>query len=198
MGGGGARPDAGPTPIDVAVTADTDDGSFCLLNGSMPQERLSDSMQGNFTEVGTDAEECKAVLRFVLPVPRGATIMDAKLTVNHVTGSNFNGEDMLVHVFNTPAFPPLNAGHMHTLAQHTDAGLVPETAVIKWAPKAATITSIDLSALVNPVVNRADWAPGQTVTFLLVPDGTTPVWWFGFEDSNAKLIHPPTLHLSYR
>ena len=73
-----------------------------------------------------------------------------------------------------------------------------ETAPIKWGPKNATITSLDLSTLVNQVVSRSDWAPGKVVTFALVTEQPTPTWWFGFEDSKAGLGHPPSLKLVYR
>jgi glucose/arabinose dehydrogenase len=119
---------------------------------------------------GRDANgPLQAGLAFYLPVPRGARILSASLAFT--AGQASAGSPQIeIRAFATGNVPRFQQGSMTPLSAWAPLG----AASVSWAPPALApgqlASTPDLAALVQEVVDRADWKADQA--FGLVLDGT--------------------------
>jgi hypothetical protein len=177
--GDAGAPDAGPVTRSFVIAADQDDAVWRSAGANLLEELLHFSQSehgsaGYTIEVGVDGEQCRAGLRFQLPIARGARIVSADLTLTRVgPESNVDAADsMRVFVYDADDVGPFDHAHAHAMPdEHVGGGL--------WARSVggyhvgasnARTTSGDLSALLQRVVDRLGWTRGSYVGFVLVPD----------------------------
>lgn len=132
--------------------------------------------------------------RFALNVPSGATILSAK--IEFVAGAQQDGAPQaIVRAFDVGDAPAFVAGSSTPLTQ-----LAPWTSeqisytFPTWLP-GATYATPDLAALVQTVVDRPDWLPGNHVG--LVFDGSPTVFPQWRSARNVASGQPPRLILTY-
>jgi hypothetical protein len=127
-----------------------------------------------------------AGLRFVnVTIPKNATITQAYI---QFTASKYN--------YATPALTIRgeNSGNSaaFTLVSGNISGRSKTTASVPWNPLPWTILNesgpaektADLTTLVQEIVNRSDWAPGNSMTFFISGTGTRTA--FSYENTPAK------------
>jgi hypothetical protein len=165
--------------LDLAITNDADDAVW--INGT--DERLSYSDGNRSIEVGADAEMGRVGLRFVVPIPRGATVDAATVTLTRIDGDALPTESMQLQVWEAASTPPFDGAHTHAPADHAPGGLW-KTAVTGFLAGAnkSKLESPDLKGLVQHVVDRTDWQAGGAIGLVISPDKMLSHW-AGFADS---------------
>jgi hypothetical protein len=214
--GGSDAPDAGtdagppaPVTLDVTIDDDRDDATWILVNG-VHEERLHyddrENGAGRHIEVANDLESGRAGLRFVLPIPVGATISSARLFLQRFRNAEAAtmmdwapaSATMQVQVFESPLLDPFDPSHRHAPTEH---GPMPGI----WASSVKgyrvgefdeVVESPELKALVQHVIAKPDWAPGRAVSFLLSNDSIPATNYADFTDSSAG-FSPPRLRVVY-
>ena len=185
-----------PNEIVQQITKNSDDCTWILVNGSY-QERLRFSEANPWLEVGSDTEQGRIGLRFVLPIPPKATIVAASLQLQRVDGNAAAANTLTIQVFDTGNVPSFDASHMHGPRDHVSMAGLFATAVrgTMVGEKGKEITSADLKVLVQRVVDRADFVQNSgTIGFVISPDSVRD--WAAYGDSSAGL--GATLRVSYR
>jgi hypothetical protein len=170
--------DAGPTTTTVGIAADTDDATWVGGGDPATVEMLSEAGSTfSEVEVGNDGDHARAGFRFALPIPKNATIISAKLTLVRTEGSAVATDTMLVQVYDTSHATPFDPTHVHPPQAHNDGGVL-GSFVGGWLCGAAGMptTSPELSTLVQPIVNRADWASGDYLGFVVDPENMAFDW----------------------
>lgn len=135
-----------------------------------------------------------AGLEFPLDVPPGATILSARVDLV-ATADNAGSPSVTISGYDVADAPPFVAGN--------------PTPLLAWAP--ATSASVpwtfpvfangnayatpDLSAIVQEVVDRPDWAAGGFLGLVLDGAGAAPGSWRCF--GNADAVSPPLLDVTY-
>ncbi|MBL8863021.1 MAG: PQQ-dependent sugar dehydrogenase [Planctomycetes bacterium] len=111
-----------------------------------------------------------AGFQFRLPVPRGARVVAARL-VARAAEADAAPASVGIRAYDVGSVPAFVAGSPTPLVAHAPLGL----ASVSWSPPpclpGAALESPDLAALVQAVVARPDWAPGQTLGMVLEPSG---------------------------
>jgi hypothetical protein len=179
--------DAGPTTTTVGVAGDSDDATWLGggLDPPIAESLFESGSTFNEDEVGDDGDHARSAFRFALPVPKNATIVSAKITLVRSGGDATTTDTMLVQVYDTSHATAFNGTHMHTAQQHNDGGVL-ASFIGMWScgTVGMTTTSPDLSALVQAIVNRADWASGDYIGFVVNPQ-TMGTDWATFIDSSS-------------
>ncbi|HEX6239859.1 MAG TPA: hypothetical protein VFZ61_03150 [Polyangiales bacterium] len=198
-------PDAGPITRVFEIQAAQDDALW-RQTGEGIEELLNFDADAHgsagFTiEVGTDSEECRAGLRFSLPLARGTQIVEARLTMTRVGPSSnvSSSSTMLVNVYDADNVPAFVGGHDHaTPAQHVAGGLW-STSIggFSVGPTEASTTSQDLRLLVQHVVDRAGWTPGAYIGFVISPATFTAGEYMQIVDFLAPSRPPARLSVTY-
>lgn len=177
--------------LTIVIMNDADDGTWI----SLTDERLHYGTEYVYVEVGNDAEAGRTGLRYVLPVPSGATIRAASLSLHRVIGDALATETMRAQVYESSNVPPFDDTHVHRPEAHDPGGLwatfVPGFAV---GSDGDDLTSPDLGVLVQHVIDRPDWTPGGTIGFVLSADQMGSHW-VDFTDSVTG--YGATLNVSY-
>ncbi len=199
---------AGPgiSTVVLAIQSDQDDALWRNASGGLEEllhfSEAAHGSAGYTIEVGTDGEECRAGLRFALPLEPGSTILEATLRLSRV-GPQSNadrGSTLRVAVYETASMGPFDHAHVHQdPAEHVSAGVWAGGSVggFHVGLSDASTQSPDVSSLVQHVVDRPDWRKGGYIGFLLSPDDMSPGEYAQFRDSFAQ-ADPPTLTLSFR
>lgn len=198
-------PAAEPVTVVLTIQKDEDDGFWYRPEQALVEKLHFEPTPGDFDdfsfEVGTDSEQCRAALRFAVPIGPGATVLSASLRLRR-TGPAFHAPafaTMQVRVFESSNVAPLAASHTHTtLADHTPGGLWSE-AVRGFAVGEVNTDTVspDLSVLVQHVLGRPDWQAGGYMGFVLLPDAMEPEKFAQFEDKAGELA-PAVLTIRYR
>lgn len=178
---------------ELKIAAASDDCTW--IHGTEERLRFSDTEP--VLEVGTDAEMGRIGLRFTLPIPQGSHVVTAILRIYRVGGETAESDTLAIQVFDAPTVSPFDATHMHDAAGHAAGGL--------WSSikaggmpvgKASQFTqSPDLTPLVQHVLDKPDWAPGNAIGFVISPE--TMSGWVSYGDSSAGSGVAATLRLSY-
>jgi hypothetical protein len=177
-----------PMTQTFPIAADEDDAvwyvhpdfdDFRELLHFVPPEHMS---SGFTIEVGADGAQARAGLRFRLPMAPGARVLAATLALKRMPpDENLPTDTMRVQVFDADDVPAFAGTHYHVRPDdHAASGLwgvsVGNFAVGKAGD---TITSPDLSILVQHVVDRPGWRGGAYLGFVLFPellgDGFAPL-----------------------
>jgi hypothetical protein len=169
-----------PQPVDIRLVVEENADDAVWIGGS--DERLTYSEEEPFVEVGADDEVARSAFRFVLPIPRGATIESASLRLVRRQGTALPDETMAVQVFDSATVAPFNGGHAHPPAGHDPGGLF--ALVISGfavGEDDETIDSPDLASLVSHVIERSDYDEGGALGFVLSADDMAG--WAMFSDS---------------
>ncbi len=122
-----------------------------------------------------------------LNIPAGATITNAYLSIN----ANASTND--ASTLNIAAHDTGNAGAFSTAAYSLTN--LPKTTAVTWSnvpawTAGATYNTPNLSAVIQSIINRADWSAGNAISFIIDGSGTRRAT--SFEGGNA-----PQLHIEY-
>jgi len=205
-----AMPDTGPPapkPVMWSGSIANDAHDVCWINETghtFEKFRYrDDDDSGKHLEVGNDADPEFIGLRFHLPLPKGVTIQAATLTLQRfpLVFADFPGnatasESMKVQVFDSAQVPAF----MHIVeTKHTDRGAIWPTAVNGFQVGATgqNTTSPNLSALVQHVIDRAEWSSGASVVFLLSVDTIKSGSYADFTDFSYNAANAAKLQLTY-
>lgn len=210
-GSGGALPQGGtggaanggkggnstiPSEVVQQIARNNDDCTWILANGAY-EERLRYSAADPWVEVGSDTEQGRIGLRFVLPVPPKATIVSASLQLQRVAGNAPASNTLTIQVFDTGNVPSFDPSHQHGPRDHIGMPGLFNTAVrgTQVGERGKPITSADLTVLVQRVVDRADFVANTgSIGFVISPGSVRE--WVAYGDSSEGL--GATLRVSYR
>lgn len=194
-----ARPDAGPTSLVLPIAEDRDDALWRVASGGLEEllhfTAASHSSAGYTIEVGVDGEQCRAGLRFALPIAAGSRVLSASLRLMRVGPATDAdpGSTMRVHVYESASVGPFDHAHVHQdPAQHASGGLWLGASVGGFAvgQSNAVTQSADLSELVQHVIDRPDWIKGGYIGFVLAPDQMDGTQYAQFRDSFEEMNRP--------
>jgi hypothetical protein len=201
-----AARDAGPpapVTLDLTIRDDRDDATWINIDG-VDQERLHYDDRANgagrHIEVANDRQNGRSGLRFPLTVPVGATIMSARLSLQRFRNSEPQymqdwaaaSATIQVQVFESPQIAAFDPAHRHPPAEHGPMPGVWATSVkgYRIGEFDEVVESPELRTLVQHVIDKADWAPGRAVTFLLSNDTIAETDYVDFTDSSAGKVSP--------
>lgn len=159
------------------------------------EERKSDgkmNMTSSDLELGYEGDESQIVgIRFNhLPIPQGAYISGAYLqfTVDETASGGASVNISAQKADHAPIFTSLP----YELSSRNKTDAIVGWAIPDWPDKAesgANQQTPDLSAIVQEIVNRPNWAAGNSIAFLIEGNGTrTAESYDGSEDGAPKLV----------
>lgn len=132
-------------------------------------------------------------LEFPLAVPAGATIVSARIDAI-ATNDQFGQPQAVLRAFDLASAPQFASGPTPLTSLHPLT-----SASVGWSPSAfapgASVSSPDLAALVQELVDRPDWNAGNFVGFVLDGQSTVGDGWRCIR--NFQSGQAPTLHVSY-
>ncbi len=139
-------------------------------------------------------------LRFLgIAAPQGATITDAYVTFYAVSADspNTNGGATNLVIAGQAAGNPTTFG-----SAHRDISGRPRTsAKVNWSPLAwtarTTYPTPSLAAIVQEIVNRADWSPGNAMVFVITGSGSRSASSYEGSISVGNPSQVPVLHLAW-
>jgi PKD repeat protein len=173
----------GAPVVNVRISQSLDDIEESTTNGSI----LTDSTDLEFGHDSLVGSEQLLGLRFLdIDIPQGATITSAYLgfTVDE-TGSATTTAS--IRALDADSAAPFTTG-AYSLSSRAATGQVNWT-IPAWDTTGEYHQSPDISALVQAVVNRAGWAPGNAMGFTIAAMGDrTAEAWDGVS-SSAPLLH---------
>ncbi|HKB16370.1 MAG TPA: PKD domain-containing protein, partial [Planctomycetota bacterium] len=136
----------------------------------------------------------QAGFEFLLPVPQGAFVAEARLRML-ATFEEFGGPIATIRAYDlggAPAYDPLSDTPLTEWAPLTSTS-------VTWAPPVfepgAFHESPDLSPLLQEVVERADWAPGNAFGIVLDGSPTVGLGWRCV--TNYLSMVPPLLEVTW-
>lgn len=169
--------------FNLTVDADIDDGDE--NNGTTWNDQTSEGYPaGERFRVRVDGGDVlRGAVRFVSTgVPQGATIVSADLTINISFVNSIDAVNSVITVIgddvdNSGAF---GAGH------RPSSGWTDTTATVNVAALATGDRVIDVTAIVQEIVNRASF--GGNIAFKLVPTGSDTYWSVEVRDYDADTM----------
>lgn len=180
--------------VTASVAAGTDDGGWDV-GGTGYSNTGTNFVIG---DVSSSVYDKSIWLRMPsLAVPQGAVITAATITIQ-ATGGNvtpFGTVKIQAEAADSPTAPTNRA---NAIAR------VPTTAAATWSGMTAITsgryTTSDVSAVVQEIVNRAGWASGNTIQFLLT-DNTAgwggAAWQIAFASYNASAGNAAQVSVTY-
>lgn len=189
------RADAGATDAGAQVKVVTADFSSDTAMWSGGHESLHTSFQTLQVGPGTTTNSI-AGARFQPQLPRGAQLIEVVLQLARVDGSN-KDTTFTVFAWNSIAVAPFSETHVHAAAEHDPAGALATTVI--FTPTLVPVSkSADLSAMLQPLVSRADWSDGAVIGFFVMADNTDNTW-ASFADATFPLhsFPPPQLVITF-
>nr|MBV6630769.1 VWA domain-containing protein [Oceanococcus sp. HetDA_MAG_MS8] len=167
------------TEAVTAVDVRADDAEERLNNGQV-------LLSSNDLELGRDGRREQLVgLRFNdIQIPQGGTVSEAVLTFTAKNRSSGNSS-LRITAENTGDASGFSSSRDSISDRY--AGRAPGS--VSWNPenwtnRNGTYDSPDISALLQAVVNRPDWQPGNSVVFFIEGSGTRRA--FSVDGSNSK------------
>lgn len=198
--------DAGPTTRSFPIATDVDDALWYISGANKLEELLhfseaAHNSAGYTIEVGTDGEQCRAGLRFQLPLGRGARIVAATLTLTRVGPQDDADpfDTIRVHVYDADTVGAFDGAHVHSdPKEHVAGGLWSKSVGGFHVGRSYTATeSGDLSELLQHVIDRPGWTRNAYLGFVLTPDQMPAGDYAQFADQVEDDVAPATLKLTY-
>lgn len=190
---------AGGSDLDsetIAVENDADDAVFVAKDAAF--ERDPDERLGTSLRVGWDGQHWyRAALRFRLPVPKGSRVVSATLELfrTESTGADADADaTMRVEVYDSSNVSPFDDGHEHAPEAHDSGGLAGDFVGGFAVGAPGVVTSPDLGALVQRVVERSDYREGNRIAFILSADELTGLATFADSSTSEE---SSKLHVVY-
>ncbi|MCI0635830.1 MAG: PQQ-dependent sugar dehydrogenase, partial [Actinobacteria bacterium] len=117
--------------------------------------------------IGRDGEgEYQSGFQFALDLPQGAAILSATLSLT-ATADQYGSPTAEIRAYAVDSAEPFDKSHTHALTEHHDVG----GASIEWSFPAfgsgEVYDSPDLAVLIEEVVARAGWEPGNVLGVVL-------------------------------
>jgi hypothetical protein len=186
-GGGGGSVGAGGKggsggSLTIQVTADQNDALW--INST--DERLHYSATNPTIEVGEDAENARAGLRFELTLPAGTHVTSASLRLRRSGGEITLPSSLTIQIYDSVDVPPFDDTHDHLPQDHDGNHLWGMTVTGFAIPAAGQIsTSPNVADLVQRILDKTEWTGTGWIGFVLAPDANafaSPNW-VSFYDS---------------
>lgn len=186
--------------VEKAIDATVDDAEEKRSTGSV-------SLDSRDLELGVDFQMNQHQLiglRFAdLPIPQKATIVSAKIVfTSHSSGKSTRyrrGDvDAKVFIQQCPDAPPFRRTSRNISRRllpnqpHTDWQITHS-----WPEGTASRFSVELADQIQPLINDADWEPGNAIAFILTSDSTQTARSAASFD-NTKSLPPPMLRLFFK
>lgn len=167
------------------ITDDDDDAEERLSNGNV-------SLGSSDLEMGYDGSNQQLVgMRFTnVQIAQGAEVTDAWLELT-ARGVSYGASALIIQAENVGDAPTFQDtyGHLSNRASSVVAGSV------GWNPEPFDLDgeifeSPDISSLLQAVVNRDDWVPGNDIVIFVRGSGTRRVWSVdGSQARSARLVY---------
>lgn len=174
----------------VQIAADNDDSYVSESSSNWSSANGTYIMQG---EGGTGSTDVNGIYRFQLNVTQGSTISDAFMTFT--CAATYSG-DLRLRI---SAHDTDNSTQIASYSAWTSAHTSKTTAQTDWDFNGCTdgdiYQTVDISSIVQEVVNRSGWVSGNFITIFIDDDGTSNYTYFkvdGHEEgdgSNAARLH---------
>ncbi len=195
---GAPSPEAATTPAPAAsVTAPVAEDSLDATSVLHVVRVSGFSPSDPHDYVSNDASQDSAGFVFPLAVPRFATITAAAVRVLAGPYQNPDANGALeIRVFNVADCPPFVDGQGIDLLAHQPVHpkVVSWPAGVAWSSGSAHTTT-SLHELVQAIVTRPDWQPGNRIGFAVTEGSLAPGSYYGWNDSAAG--GAPVLEVSY-
>ncbi len=164
---------AGTTMVELTVVANNRNADYSPQVG----ERFNNFFDAFGLCIGRDEGGVyQSGFQFELPVPQGSVILSAALELT-ATNDQSGKPDFTIRAYDEPTAPLFVNTHTHTLTAH--AALT--DAAVSWSPpdfdNGDAFATPDLSALMQEVVNRPDWTPGNRIGIVLDGFESLPGTW---------------------
>lgn len=182
------------TILNLSITDDADDGHE---TGGTWETRTSVYSTGEFFQVRRSggATTHHGGLRFQgVTIPQGSTINSATLTVvgREPTSIDATNSVLLVVGDDVDNSGAIGASHRPT------SGWTDTTATATKNGLAAGDNTIDVTSIVQEIVNRAGWSSGNAISFRLGTSGSDTYWYLNIYDYDADtLANVATLDIDY-
>jgi hypothetical protein len=191
------RAETAPVRLTMTIADDADDALW--VYGT--DERLHFSDENRALEVGNDDENGRVGLRFELEVPAGARIVAASLRLRQHDGA-FTSPNVTIamQVYDSVAVAPFDDGHEHAPQDHDPRHLWGNTVTgLMTAADGDSLTSPDISKLVQRIVDKGEWTGKGFIGFVLSPDQDAfpSPGWVSFDDSSLSGGDPASLAVTY-
>ncbi len=179
-----------PTSVSIAVAAADRNAQYQSTTGVL----LASASDPNALFVGKDVAGYQTAFEFASPLPVGSVVVSASLELTG-SGDGFGQPACAIRAYDVADAPPFVAGSQAPLVQ-----VAPMTsATVTWAvPHLDLGTSVftpDLSAILQEVLDRPDYAPGARVGLVLDGSANTLSHFYGVKRFGTAT--PPRLHLAY-
>lgn len=180
-----------PTEVSVVVSALDRHAQFQTSTGT----KLINPSLANALRLGKDVNGgIETAFQFSSPIPPHAVVVSAALELTG-SGGGFGQPACVIHAYDIGDAPPFVPDWPIPLTEFVSLG----TASVTWAIPALlagqSTTSPDLSALLQSVIDRPDYQPGNHVAFVL--DGKTNVLPHYHDVLAFGTANPPRLRVKY-
>lgn len=177
--------------VEVSVATANANAEYYVLHG----EQLKSWYDPDGLYFGRDSiGELQSGVQFVLPIPRGVAITHAEIVFTG-TGDSAGSPTIEMRSYATGNSPAFNNDHSHDLTVHETPG----AAIVAWSPpffsRDVEYVSPDVSALVQEVIDRDDWNPGQRFGVVLTDASAGTSDWRGY--FNRQSGFPPRIRVTW-
>ncbi len=174
------------TTIDVMVASRDDDAEERIAKGTV-------TTGGGDLELGYDGNPAQLVgVRFLtITIPNGATITDAWLTFTADEVKTATA-DLTVYGQAADSAPAFSDEDYDISTRPQTAASVAWNNVAPWNAIGAEYNSPGLASIVQEIVNRGGWAPGNALVFMIDGTGTRTA-----ESWDGAPTKAPKLHVEY-
>jgi hypothetical protein len=145
----------------------------------------------------SDDEAMRSAMEFAIDVPAGASILEAHLILHAgPTQSPSTNGSLAIHVYDVGDAAPFTDGPGDLMTHHpTFAQSVPWAVKELWNEQ-EQVSTVELRLLVQAVVERPDYAPGNHIGFVIGPGDIDPGALYSWADF-AAIGAASQLHLKY-
>jgi len=149
--------------------------------------------------ISNDGDQESAAFAFPLDIPRGAEILSARVELWAAPYQAVHGDATAdIHVYNVANVAPFQSGNAGDLITHAPT----HPAVVRWAPRLGWSTNsihqtAELRTLVQAIVNRGDWSPGNHMGFVITEGNLPNGIYYGWRDHAHAANMAPRITVTF-
>ncbi len=176
---------SGGESLDISVSADEDDAEERLNSGTI-------ILKGSDLELVEDTSIQSVGLRFRgVSVPPGTTITEAYL-VFHADETHSGDADLVFHGQASDDAAPFSSADSDISSRTMTSALVAWNDVPAWTAVHDSYQSVDLSPIIQEIVNRPGWSVGNSLVIIITGSGRRVA-----ESYDGEQALAPRLHIGY-